>query len=130
MGSYSHRKAFRKSLKGVLEPLFSEVKDWRENKISPIKGEIVAAFYVESGQFEYDHGNNEDQFVLVVELWSSAPENPSDALDDAADLLLTALKEVHEIAGCTVLPGDYSYEYDPDSFVGLYEQRFIVTKEI
>lgn len=130
MGSYSHRKGFRKSLKGLLEPLFSEVKDWRENKITPIQGEIVAAFYVESGQFEYDHDDNEDQFVLVVELWSYAPENPSDALDDAADLLLTAIKEVHEIAGCTVLPGDYSYEYDPDSFVGLYEQRFIVTKEI
>lgn len=130
MGSYSHRKSFRKALKALLEPLFADVKDYRENKITPISGEIVAAFYIESGQFELDHGDNEDQFIVVVELWSNEPTNPSDALDDAADSLLTTLKEVHEIAGCTVLPSDYSYEYDQDSFVGLYEQRLIVTKEI
>lgn len=130
MGSFSHRKTCRKQLKTLLEPLFNTVIDFRESKIEPQPDEITAVFYIDSGQFEYDHGDNEDQFVLIVELWTNAVNNPSDALDDAADALLSEINGVSEIANCNVLPGDYTYEYDPESFLGVYVQRFIVTKEI
>lgn len=130
MADYNHRKAFRKALKTLLQPHYLKVIDFKESKIDTVKGEVLAVFYIDTGQFEQGHNLTDDQFMVVVELWTDSRENPADDLDDAAAKLLELTELNQGLVGCSWLPVDYEYIYDPDSFIGVYEQRFIVQKEL
>lgn len=130
MADYNHRKLFRKALKNLLEQSYTRVIDFKDSKIEPEVGEISVVFYIDTGQFEDGHNVSEDQFVLVVELWTDSRENLADDLDDAAAALLRLCRENDSIAECDWYPTGYEYVYDPDSFIGFYEQRFIVQKEL
>lgn len=127
MADYGYRKAFRKGLKAILEPEYQHVVDFKDSKIEPVKDEFTAVIYIDTGQFEHGHNLTDDQFMVVVELWTDSRENPADDLDDAAAKLMEITALNQGIAGCDWLPADYEYIYDPDSFIAVYEQRFIVT---